>query len=40
MYVAGLKGTIDKLADKLGRIARPSTTTDLLTCRQAWCWAC
>ena len=31
MYVAGLKGTIDKLADKLGKIARPSTTTDLLT---------
>ena len=31
MYVAGLKGTIDMLADKLGKIARPSTTTDLLT---------
>lgn len=31
MYVAGLKGTIDKLAEKLGKIARPSTTTDLLT---------
>ncbi|MDR7135273.1 putative transport protein [Lysobacter niastensis] len=31
MYVAGLKGTIDKVAAKLGRIARPSTSTDLLT---------
>ena len=31
MYVAGLKGTIDKVAAKLGKIARPSTSTDLLT---------
>lgn len=31
IYVAGLKGTIDKVAAKLGQIARPSTSTDLLT---------
>ncbi|WAC64004.1 hypothetical protein OVA13_04275 [Pseudoxanthomonas sp. SL93] len=31
LFVAGLKGTIDKVAEKLGRIARPSTSTDLLT---------
>jgi putative transport protein len=31
VYVAGLKGTIDKVAAKLGQIARPSTSTDLLT---------
>lgn len=31
IFVAGLKGTIDKVAAKLGRIARPSTSTDLLT---------
>ncbi|HSD16884.1 MAG TPA: TrkA C-terminal domain-containing protein [Thermomonas sp.] len=31
LYVAGLKGTIDKVAAKLGQIARPSTSTDLLT---------
>jgi putative transport protein len=31
LHVAGLKGTIDKVAAKLGRIARPSTSTDLLT---------
>lgn len=31
VYVAGLRGTIDKVAAKLGQIARPSTSTDLLT---------
>ena len=31
IFVAGLKGTIDKVAAKLGQIARPSTSTDLLT---------
>jgi putative transport protein len=31
LYVTGLKGTIDKVAEKLGKIARPSTSTDLLT---------
>jgi putative transport protein len=31
LFVAGLKGTIDKVAEKLGKIARPSTSTDLLT---------
>ncbi len=31
LYVAGLKGTIDKIAAKVGKIARPSTSTDLLT---------
>ena len=31
LYVAGLKGTIDKIAEKVGKIARPSTSTDLLT---------
>jgi putative transport protein len=29
--VVGLKGAVQELADKLGRIARPSTATDLLT---------
>jgi putative transport protein len=31
LYVAGLKGTIDKVAAAVGKIARPSTSTDLLT---------
>ena len=31
LFVAGLKGAVDKLAAKLGKIARPSTSTDLLT---------
>lgn len=31
IFVAGLRGTIDKVAAKLGKIARPSTSTDLLT---------
>jgi putative transport protein len=31
LYVTGLKGTIDKVAAALGKIARPSTSTDLLT---------
>lgn len=31
LFVAGLKGTIDKVAAKVGKIARPSTSTDLLT---------
>ncbi|MGE0154829.1 MAG: aspartate:alanine exchanger family transporter [Reyranellaceae bacterium] len=29
--VAGLKSAVDAVADKLGRVARPSTSTDLLT---------
>jgi putative transport protein len=29
--VAGLKGAVDELASRFGRIARPSTATDLLT---------
>jgi putative transport protein len=31
LFVAGLKGAVDKLAALLGRVARPSTATDLLT---------
>jgi putative transport protein len=31
LYVVGLKGAVDKLAGMLGRVARPSTATDLLT---------
>jgi putative transport protein len=31
LYVSGLKGTIQAVADKVGKIARPSTSTDLLT---------
>jgi putative transport protein len=31
MYVAGLKGAVSKAGDLFGRIARPSTSTDLLT---------
>jgi putative transport protein len=31
MYVAGLKGAVNKAAALFGRIARPSTSTDLLT---------
>jgi len=31
IFVSGLKGTIDAVAAKLGKIARPSTSTDLLT---------
>src|SRR6478736_46068 len=31
LFVSGLKGTIQAVAAKLGKIARPSTSTDLLT---------
>ena len=31
LFVAGLKSGVDKLAETVGRIARPSTATDLLT---------
>jgi len=31
LFVAGIKGGVDKLAALAGRIARPSTSTDLLT---------
>ena len=31
LFVTGLKGTIDKVAAAVGKIARPSTSTDLLT---------
>jgi putative transport protein len=31
MHVVGLKGAVNRAADLLGRIARPSTSTDLLT---------
>lgn len=31
LYVSGLKATIDKIAERVGKIARPSTSTDLLT---------
>ena len=31
LFVAGFKSAVDKLAAKLGRIARPSTSTDLMT---------
>jgi len=31
IFVSGLKGTIQAVAAKLGKIARPSTSTDLLT---------
>ncbi len=31
LYVTGLKGAVDKAAGLLGKIARPSTSTDLLT---------
>lgn len=31
LFVAGIKSTVDKFAALLGRVARPSTATDLLT---------
>ena len=31
LFVAGLKSAVNKVADALGRVARPSTATDLLT---------
>jgi len=31
MYVAGLKAAVTKVAEQLGKVARPSTGTDLLT---------
>jgi putative transport protein len=31
LTVAGLRGAVDKVAERLGRVARPSTATDLLT---------
>jgi len=31
LFVAGLKGAVEKVAARLGRVARPSTATDLLT---------
>ncbi|HSF04801.1 MAG TPA: TrkA C-terminal domain-containing protein [Methylomirabilota bacterium] len=31
LFVAGLRGAVDKVATLLGRVARPSTATDLLT---------
>jgi putative transport protein len=31
LSVAGLRGAVDKVAERLGRVARPSTATDLLT---------
>jgi putative transport protein len=31
LFVAGLRGAVDKVAALLGRVARPSTATDLLT---------
>jgi putative transport protein len=31
LFVAGLKGAVSRIGDILGRIARPSTATDLLT---------
>ncbi len=31
LFVSGLKGTIEAVAAKVGKIARPSTSTDLLT---------
>lgn len=31
LYVAGLKGAVEKVGSMLGRVARPSTATDLLT---------
>jgi putative transport protein len=31
LYVSGLKGTIEAVAAKVGKVARPSTSTDLLT---------
>jgi putative transport protein len=31
LYITGLKGAVNKVADMFGRIARPSTSTDLLT---------
>jgi putative transport protein len=31
IFVAGLKSAVNKVADALGRVARPSTATDLLT---------
>jgi len=31
LFVAGLKAAVDKVAAKLGKVARPSTSTDLLT---------
>ena len=35
LTVAGLKGAVQEAGDLLGRIARPSTATDLLTCQRA-----
>jgi putative transport protein len=31
LFVSGLKGTIQTIGEKIGKIARPSTSTDLLT---------
>jgi putative transport protein len=31
LFVAGLKSAVEKVAERLGRVARPSTATDLLT---------
>ena len=31
VFVTGLKGTVQKVGDMVGRIARPSTATDILT---------
>jgi putative transport protein len=31
LFVTGLKTAVNKVADKLGKVARPSTSTDLLT---------
>ena len=31
LFVTGLKGAVDKVAGMLGKVARPSTSTDLLT---------
>lgn len=31
LYITGLKGAVNKVADMFGKIARPSTSTDLLT---------
>lgn len=31
LFVTGLKSAVDKVAEKFGKIARPSTSTDLLT---------
>jgi putative transport protein len=31
LFVSGLRGTVQAVADKVGKVARPSTSTDLLT---------